>query len=195
MNPAYQGQIDVFCAAYAVINAMRRIHGTRLLGCRELLHEALLDAAGKPEFFAALLKQQTDYVDWVDAMLGRLTRKGMLHVETPYPDSFPGPDAVPPAELWTTLERWLSGNPRRAVVFQFVRHLVPAQIVIRHWTCGCTPQEDVLPLFDSSLEPGAVHAIDKDALSTDESRGVAGKILIVPYTVRLLRAKTERRMP
>ena len=31
MNPAYQGQLDVFCAAYAVINAMRHINATRLL--------------------------------------------------------------------------------------------------------------------------------------------------------------------
>ena len=41
MNPAYQGQLDVFCAAYAVINAMRHINATRLLTCRAILHEAL----------------------------------------------------------------------------------------------------------------------------------------------------------
>ena len=45
MNPAYQGQLDVFCAAYAVINAMRHINATRLLTCRAILHEALLDVS------------------------------------------------------------------------------------------------------------------------------------------------------
>ena len=51
MNPAYQGQLDVFCAAYAVINAMRHINATRLLTCRAILHEALLDAARDEESF------------------------------------------------------------------------------------------------------------------------------------------------
>ena len=66
MNPAYQGQLDVFCAAYAVINAMRHINATRLLTCRAILHEALLDAARDEESFCALLEQRTDYVDWVE---------------------------------------------------------------------------------------------------------------------------------
>ena len=74
MNPAYQGQLDVFCAAYAVINAMRHMNATRLLTCRAILHEALLDAARDEESFCALLEQRTDYVDWVDAMLSRHRR-------------------------------------------------------------------------------------------------------------------------
>ena len=78
MNPAYQGQLDVFCAAYAVINAMRHINATRLLTCRAILHEALLDAARDEESFCALLEQRTDYVDWVDAMLTRLEKQGSL---------------------------------------------------------------------------------------------------------------------
>lgn len=57
MNPAYQGQVDVFCAAYAVINAMRHLHATRLLACRNILHEALIDAARDEGFFRALLEQ------------------------------------------------------------------------------------------------------------------------------------------
>ncbi len=194
MNPVYQGQIDVFCAAYAVINAMRRIHEIRILRCRELLHEALLDAAKDPEHLAIMLKQQTDYTDWVDAMLERQVQRGALHVERPFSDTTSGSDTVPAAELWNTLERWLNGGTtHRAAIFQFVRHLVPTQIVIRHWTCGYTIQDNLLPLLDSNLEPGSIHIIPKSALITDESRGVAGKILIVPHTVRLLCAGSERR--
>ena len=85
MNPAYQGQLDVFCAAYAVINAMRHINATRLLTCRAILHEALLDAARDEESFCALLEQRTDYVDWVDAMLSRLEKQGSLLTARPFP--------------------------------------------------------------------------------------------------------------
>ena len=97
MNPAYQGQLDVFCAAYAVINAMRHINATRLLTCRAILHEALLDAARDEESFCALLEQRTDYVDWVDAMLTRLEKQGSLLTARPFPTHFPGPGAPSPA--------------------------------------------------------------------------------------------------
>ena len=93
MNPAYQGQLDVFCAAYAVINAMRHINAARLLTCRAILHEALLDAARDEESFCALLDQRTDYVDWVDAMLSRLEKQGSLLTARPFPTHFPGPSA------------------------------------------------------------------------------------------------------
>ena len=89
MNPAYQGQLDVFCAAYAVINAMRHINATRLLACRSILHEALLDAARDEESFRALLDQRTDYVDWVDSMLARLEKQGSLLTARPFSDPFP----------------------------------------------------------------------------------------------------------
>ena len=61
MNPAYQGQLDVFCAAYAVINAMRHINATRLLTCRAILHEALLDAARDVPFSSS---GQTMWTGW-----------------------------------------------------------------------------------------------------------------------------------
>ena len=91
MNPAYQGQLDVFCAAYAVINAMRHINATRLLACRAILHEALLDAARDEEQLSAILDQRTDYVDWVDAMLARLEKQGSA-AAPPLSDPFPRPE-------------------------------------------------------------------------------------------------------
>lgn len=56
-----------FAPPMRLINAMRHINATRLLTCRAILHEALLDAARDEESFCALLDQRTDYVDWVDA--------------------------------------------------------------------------------------------------------------------------------
>ena len=135
MNPAYQGQLDVFCAAYAVINAMRHINATRLLTCRAILHEALLDAARDEESFCALLEQRTDYVDWVDAMLSRLEKQGALLTARPFPTHFPGPSAPSPAVLWDAIADWLRRGERNAVLLQFVRILYPTEAVMLQ-RCG-----------------------------------------------------------
>ncbi|WP_294624766.1 hypothetical protein [uncultured Bilophila sp.] len=189
MNPAYQGQVDVFCAAYAVINAMRHMHATRLLACRNILHEALLDAARDESFFRALLEQRTDYVDWVDAMLARLEKEGSLLAARPFPAHFPGPDAPPPDELWDCMADWLHKDGRRAVLFQFVRVLYPTDAVIRHWTCGNAVAGHTLLFFDSSIEPGSLHHIERENIITDPALHAPGKVLIVPYTIRLLRTR------
>ena len=125
MNPAYQGQL------YAVINAMRHINATRLLTCRAILHEALLDAARDEESFCALLEQRTDYVDWVDAMLSRLEKQGSLLTARPFPTHFPGPSAPSPAVLWDAIADWLRRGERNAVLLQFVRILYPTEAAIR----------------------------------------------------------------
>ncbi len=192
MNPAYQGQLDVFCAAYAVINAMRHMHATRLLTCRALLHEALLDAAGDEDFFKAILDQRTDYADWVDAMLGRLEKQGSLLTARPFPTSFPGPDAPSPDALWEEIAAWLRKGERNAVLLQFVRVLYPTDAVIRHWTCCNDAVGDTLMLFDSSIEPGSLHQLDRKSLITDPALDGPGKVLIVPYTLRFLRPRIGR---
>ena len=168
MNPAYQGQLDVFCAAYAVINAMRHINATRLLTCRAILHEALLDAARDEESFCALLDQRTDYVDWVDAMLSRLEKQGSLLTARPFPTHFPGPSAPSPAVLWDAIADWLRRGERNAVLLQFVRILYPTEAVIRHWTCCNDVVGDTLMLFDSSIEPGALHQLSRESLISPE---------------------------
>ena len=186
MNPAYQGQLDVFCAAYAVINAMRHINATRMLTCRAILHEALLDAARDEESFCALLDQRTDYVDWVDAMLSRLEKQGSLLTARPFPTHFPGPSAPSPAVLWDAIADWLRRGERNAVLLQFVRILYPTEAVIRHWTCCNDVVGDTLMLFDSSIEPGALHQLSRESLISDPADDGPGKILIVPYTIRFL---------
>ncbi len=80
----YQGQLDVFCAAYAVLNALRLLHGLRPLEARLFLHEALRDIARDPIVFQTALDQRTDYVEWVDAMLERQIRRGGLCVHAPF---------------------------------------------------------------------------------------------------------------
>lgn len=203
MKPMYQGQIDVFCAAYAVINAMRHMRAIRLLACRELFHDALIDLARDETKFRSALYQQTDYLEWVDSMLKRQERNGGIRAERPFPLAFDvqaTQDTSEPVSqqasisletLWTTFSDWFAGGKRRAILFQFVRHIIPEGTQIRHWTCCCQMEDDVLRLYDSSLDSGAVHHIQRDWLITKDHQPVYGKIRIVPYTVRLLRPRFE----
>ena len=162
MNPAYQGQLDVFCAAYAVINAMRHINATRLLTCRAILHEALLDAARDEESFCALLEQRTDYVDWVDAMLSRLEKQGSLLTARPFPTHFPGPSAPSPAVLWDAIADWLRRGERNAVLLQFVRILYPTEAVIRHWTCCNDVVGDISGIISGATGAAVVSMLVND---------------------------------
>ena len=45
---------------------------------------------------------------------------------------------------------------------------------------------DTLMLFDSSIEPGALHQLSRESLISDPADDGPGKILIVPYTIRFL---------
>lgn len=203
MKPMYQGQIDVFCAAYAVINAMRHMRAIRLLACRELFHEALIDLARDEVNFRNALYQQTDYLEWVDSMLKRQERSGGIRVEHPFPfvsdvqvtqgtrEPLSEPFSVPLDTLWTTFANWFAGGKRRAILFQFVRNIIPGDTQIRHWTCCCQMEDDVLRLYDSSLDSGAIRHIERDWLITEEYQPAYGKVRIVPYTVRLLRPRFE----
>ncbi|MEG2005059.1 MAG: hypothetical protein RR014_03390 [Bilophila sp.] len=204
MKPMYQGQIDVFCAAYAVVNAMRHLRAIRLLTCRELFHEALLDLARDEHAFRDALNQETDYTRWVDSMLERQKRLGGLQVQYPFPlddtqpAGMPQDPAFPPAqdisleELWATLGAWFAGGTRRAALFQFVRYIFPNKTQIRHWTCCCSMEDTTLRLYDSSLDAGALHHLERDWLITDAHNAIIGNVLIVPYTVRLLRSRFEQ---
>ena len=72
MTPLFQGKIDNFCAAYAVLNAMRLIHGISDLQARALFSELLLSQSRDEKAFRAILSHGTDYVDMVDAFLGQI---------------------------------------------------------------------------------------------------------------------------
>ncbi|MEI3477836.1 MAG: hypothetical protein V8Q84_00535 [Bilophila sp.] len=122
MNPAYQGQVDVLRRLRGD-QRLRHMHATRLLACRNILHEALLDAARDEGFFRALLEQRTD-CRGLGGRHARPSGKGRLALAArPFPAHFPGPEAPPPDELWDCMADWLHKDGRRAVLFQFVRVL------------------------------------------------------------------------
>lgn len=186
IKPAYQGQLDVFCAPYAVINSMRHIYATRLLACRQLFHNALLDLAQDTSAFQAALFQKTDYTAWVDRLLDQQCAAGMLTSEKPFTGS------VDVVTLWETLTAWFSQGKKRAALFQFIRHFPLTDFTIKHWTCCNAVEKNTLILFDSSLDAGSIHRIDKKMLLSSPCGEDSEKVFIIPHTVRLVRTPHEK---
>ena len=87
LPPVHQGDIDVFCAAYAVINAVRKIHGTRLLICRDLLRDALMEIASDTDCFWYILTQQISHEIWLDKSLQMCARRGLIDFVVPFPSN------------------------------------------------------------------------------------------------------------
>lgn len=206
-SPFYQGELDVFCAAYAVCNALRLLHGMHALEGRSILHRAIMEAASDPQYFQLLLEQQIDYTDWVDEMLNWHILRGDVRVEQPFafapqsqlctgalrvPDSFfpmaePEDEGTPePDEVWQVLESWVSMRQKRCALFQFIRFLPLGNGIIRHWTCCRAVQKDAIVFYDCSREEGSLQSIARANLITRDSAGVPNKVLIPPHTIRLL---------
>ncbi len=184
MKPFHQGQLDVFCAVYAVLNGLRLVRDIRPSAARDLLHATLLELAAEPEAFHAFLHQQTDYYDLVDRLLEKQTRRLYIEVETPFPDAT---ERVAPHALWTWIVNRLSGPPPRALLLRFVRFLpFDARPYIHHWTCAARVQDSTLHLFDSSLAEGSIRAVERDQVITDPADAACDKIRIEPSSLRLL---------
>ncbi|MBD5641940.1 MAG: hypothetical protein HDQ91_05940, partial [Desulfovibrio sp.] len=84
LKPFYQGKLDVFCAIYAVLNALRLTHGLRTLKAREILNDTLLGLSSNPAAFRAVLNQETDYIYLVDNLLAIVARRYPLEVVRPF---------------------------------------------------------------------------------------------------------------
>lgn len=184
MQPYFQGQLDVFCSIYAVLNGLMLTHRLRPDAARAILHESIMDMAANPEHFKRQLDQDVEYHDLVDHILNReITRQDLL-VGAP----FGVRTAVPVDQLWGTLQRWLS-QPRRAAVLRFVRPLaLPGEPVIRHWTTAEAVRDDVIVLFDCSKEPSAIREIKKDKMLAEPDGLRPGLVYVDPSSIRLLGA-------
>jgi len=78
LKPYYQGQLDYFCAIYALINALRLTRGLQLHQGRDILGSALLELSARPLLWRSLLQNRTDSYWLVDYLLGRFCRDGAL---------------------------------------------------------------------------------------------------------------------
>lgn len=61
MQRYYQGQLDFFCAIYAVINALTALYGLTLSQARALLATILSDISTHPGLWQATLLNKTDF--------------------------------------------------------------------------------------------------------------------------------------
>lgn len=61
MQRYYQGQLDFFCAIYAVINALTALYGLTLAQARALLATMLSDISTYPDLWHATLLNKTDF--------------------------------------------------------------------------------------------------------------------------------------
>jgi hypothetical protein len=184
MRPYFQGQIDVFCAIYAVINGLLITHRLRVESARSILHESILDMSRNPERFRQQLEQNVEFHDLVDRILNREVPRRNLLVRDPF-----GLRSVASKEqAWDTLERWLS-CPRRAAVLRFVRPLaLPGEPVARHWTTVESVRDETLALFDCSLEKGAIREIGKARMVTGMEGLRPGQVYVDPSSIRLMGA-------
>lgn len=185
MKPFHQGKLDVFCAIYAVLNGLKLTHQIRTLYARDILHETLLGLAANPDAFRAVLEQRTDYVALVDGMLNIQCRKLPLIVERPYISTAQTPS---PDTLWEGLRHWLDGGAQRAVIFRFLRYLMPGMPPVnRHWTTGQRMENGTLHFFDCSHEQEAVYSVTRNAFVTrPEDINSDAMLCIEPRSVRLL---------
>ena len=184
MQPYFQGQLDVFCAIYAVLNGLLITHRLRSDSARSILHESILDMSRDREMFRQQLDQNVEYHDLVDRILNREVLRQDLLVRDP----FGLQPIVPKEHVWDTLERWLS-HPRRAVVLRFVRALaLPGEPSIRHWTTVGAVRDETIVLFDCSLETSAIREIGKNQMITEPEGLRPGQVYVDPSSIRLLGA-------
>lgn len=180
MQPFYQGQLDVFCALYAVLNALQLTHGLGMGQARRIFTETLEDIARDASLLHVTLYNETDYTWLVEQVL---TRYGLCP-NAPFPLTATRPfssSTVPtPRLLWGTLSGWLAGGPRRTAVFRFHRYLpFRGDPLIRHWSTVRELENDTLVLHDSSHEPNAVLSIHRDAFGTTRDSMGNGRLLLV----------------
>ncbi len=78
----HQGQLDFFCAIYAVINALVLTHGINLSACRKLLADTLKTLSTHSFLWQAVLRNETDFYWLVDYMLAQFCQSGPLKTKT-----------------------------------------------------------------------------------------------------------------
>lgn len=215
-QPYHQGQLDVFCAVYAVANALRSVHPLGMGQARRLFNDVLLDLARDADAFRAVLYNATDHDALVRTVLECVSRDLVpLRVERPFADSPPlrvtgrvgpdasssvrrllGPDASPqpmPRAVWEALVGWLCGGAGRAAVLRFHRYLpFRGDPVISHWTAAGIPLGDTLFLHDSSRESNAIHVIERGGFVTAPEHLSDDRLLLVePRCLYLLEIEPQ----
>ena len=196
MQRFYQGQLDFFCAAYAVINAMTAMYGINLSQARALLASALADVSRHPVLWQATLYNETDFHWLADYMLFACNKSITypIRVSRPFAElhaipetaanlaeakPFIAPSATSnnPDEIWSALENWLpdtpgqpkAGSARRVVLLRFHRYIrYVNKPIVSHWSMMDCHHVGIFTLRDASKEENALYSIDRDMTVFDE---------------------------
>lgn len=207
VQPFHQGQLDVFCAVYAVVNALRSVHPVGIGQGRRLFNEVVLDLARDEAALRAVLYNATDHDALARTVLDHARREvAELRVVRPFARA-PAlrvtgraesraangrrhtrrcghvPDAVAqpvPREVWDALAGWLAGGRARAAVLRLHRYLpFRGDPVVSHWTAAGHLCGDLMALYDSSREPGAIHSVERDGFVTAPEHLSDDRLLLV----------------
>ena len=196
MQRFYQGQLDFFCAAYAVINAMAALYGINLSQARALLASALTDVSKHPDLWQAMLYNETDFHWLADYMLLACNKSASYPMWAFRP--FAEPRSIPETaanlaeakafitpgvaanssnEIWSALESWLpdtrvqprAGSARRVALLRFHRYIrYLGKPVVSHWSMTDCHHAGLFLLRDASKEENALYSIDRDMTVFDE---------------------------
>lgn len=190
MQRFYQGQLDFFCAVYAVVNALTALYGLRLSQARALLATALADVSRYPELWRATLNNDTDFYWLCDYLLLACGKASSYPVRVFRPFAEPAviPESaanlaaaqsyrnlaatVPDADtVWSALADWLpatpaqprAGSARKVAILRFHRYIrYVTNPVVSHWSVTDCHHAGLFQLRDASKEENALYSLDRD---------------------------------
>ena len=192
MQPFYQGKIDNFCAAYAVLNALQVLFSLSPLQARRIFNRTLSAQAADAENFRRILEHKTDYTALVDFMLDDVRKNEFpdLRVSAPF-----AADASC-QEVWEALRSCARPPMPLISVFRFLR-LAPTseKPYVDHWTVGHYMDMEGLHFLDCSLEAGALYCLPYAKL-TDAWRPLSRDYVVIPpESVRILSLSRSAALP
>lgn len=212
MQRFYQGQLDFFCAIYAVINALTALYAINLSQARSLFATALADIAKHPVLWRATLCNETDFhwlTDYLLLACGKIPSYPVRATRpfadrTEIPESAANLAGIPtqrttsaavtdPDVIWAALEDWLprtrtqprAGSARHVAILRFHRYIrYLDQPIVSHWSMMDCHHDGVFQLRDASKEENALYSLDRDE-SVFAEQFVSGKkpVLIEPESV------------
>lgn len=183
MKPIYQGKLDNFCAAYAVLNALKLVRNISTAQARVVLNEMFYHEAKNPEEWLKILNHETTYQSLVKRMLERWSSTYGYKTFCPFDpldsqnfiskikQNIFGKNAESTAQaevdkdlLWDTLMKYTKER-ESTVVLRFCRFL-PHQVgpIVDHWTTLIKITDDTMHFFDCSLEPSGWYTIPRQKL-------------------------------
>ncbi len=171
MRPFFQGTVDTFCAAYAVMNALQITHGIKAYQGRDLLTKLLLALAKDEIIFTRILCLKTDYIAMADTFAGCCSQQYPIKITKPFEGKNPTMD-----EFWQAMKDYLDPDNHKTAIFQFEKRISAAETpLFAHWSTAWEIQEKEFRLFDSSPELNAMNVLYREKSFFDVQNDFLGE--------------------